>query len=305
MRLRKLTTAIIAAALLAGPALAGCAASDTPPTTEAGAPRYFVPSTDTASPTAEPLPDESDNTQLTPNGAVISGNQAGQVDYSATRDYIEAVVKDADGLWTKWFADLGYTGANEPWVGYKIIMPGEVYITRCGTPGVDDAITSDHPNAFYCPADMNQTDRGMLILPVQTFAKMWNGDIFTRQVDNLKLVGDFAAAAIVAHEFGHHIQDELTEVTGVLPANNPNVELIADCFAGAWTYGLFTEQRLEAGDIDEAINALGVIGDNMGSHGTNQQRQEAFKIGVYGSMADPRGGVPLNCMKAYWPQIVG
>jgi len=286
--------------------LAGCTASSDPLSSDPQTPSPQPTSGGANGGPMAPAPPDSSLSQeqfdQLMSAFAASGNTAGQVDLVATTDYENGMIQHLDTIWSNWFASEGYP---EPWVGVKLIQPGEIYTSNCPVPISATEVTysfgSDFPNAFYCPLDMNSSDRGYLIIPIQTMAKMWTGDIFQQQVSDLKYVGDFAAAMITAHEFGHHIQDELTENTGIAAPAKPGVELIADCFAGVWTYSLNLDGRLEAGDVDEALNALAIIGDNQGDHGTGAERDNAFSIGLYGSQADPRGGVPLNCTKAFWP----
>lgn len=252
-----------------------------------------------ASPSEEETPTLSDNTQIDQQSYQASANQAGAVDYTATTDYLNAMIGHIDTIWSNWFRGEGYP---EPWVGYTVIQQGQTYTSACTVAGVT-TFAFDFPNAFFCPRDMNQEDRGYLVIPVGTMAEMWTGDIFNKQVEDLRFTGDFAAAMILAHEFGHHIQDELTEISGKAGPPNPGVELIADCFAGIWAYSMSLDGYLEQGDIDEALHALAVIGDSQGSHGTGAERNNAFAIGLYGSQTDPRPGVPQNCITAYWPSF--
>jgi hypothetical protein len=226
-----------------------------------------------------------------------SGNEAGEIDLPATERYIVDVIQHADIVWTNWFLQNGFA---EPWVGYEIIAPDEMYFSSCNLGGVK-VFGSAFPNAFYCSFDDNGTDKGMIVFPVETMAKMWSGNIFEQQVSDVKRVGDFAAAMMVAHEFGHHIQDELTEQSGIAAPAQPNSELIADCLSGIWAYSVALDRYLEEGDLEEAINALEVIGDNRGSHGTGAERQNAYLIGYSGSVDNPLGGTPANCIRAFWP----
>lgn len=242
----------------------------------------------------------SDEGQITQSSTAFnsSANEGGTLDYAATSAYLEATIAHLDTVWTNWFVGEGYP---EPWVGYILIQQGEAYTSSCVLNGVN-TYTFDYPNAMYCHGDMNQSDNGMMVMPIGTMANMWTGTIFTRQVSDLQFVGDFAAGMITAHEFGHHITYELSEVTGKPLPPNPQIEFVADCFAGIWTYALNLDAQLEQGDIEEAFHALAVIGGEEGSsHGTGEQRMNAFAIGIYGTEADPRGGVPQNCIAAYWP----
>jgi len=200
----------------------------------------------------------------------------------------------ADKVWTRWFLA---NGLQEPFVQYEIVRPGETFQSKCDG-GL--SIPSDYPNAFYCPVDGDPDDPGVVILPAQTMARMWTGDIFRRQVDRLKRTGDFAAGVITAHEFGHHVVDSHATQVGRFRPQKPNSELIADCFAGVWADSVRLEEYLEEGDIDEGLNALAVIGDDTGDHGTGPERDNAFSIGLNGTQAQPGGGEPLRCIEEYW-----
>ena len=116
--------------------------------------------------------------------------------------------------------------------------------------------------------------------------------------------GDFAAAYVVAHEIAHHVQNELgilgeanriRQQVGQAESNaiSVRIELQADCYSGIWAR--HAEARfgsLEAGDLEEALNAAKQIGDdtlqrNAGrrpnphtfTHGTSAQRQRWFARG--------------------------
>ena len=248
----------------------------------------------------EQKPFEQEATEAQP-AVFTSSNQAGETNLIATEQYVDAVIRHADTIWTNYFLSYGF---QEPWVGYDVVQPGETYNSNCALNG-QTSFASDYPNAFFCHLDPSPQagDYGYLMLPAQTMAKMWTGNIFERQVSNLKRVGDFAAGMMIAHEFGHHIQHEFSEQLQKPGPGNPNSELIADCFSGVWAYSVFLASYLEEGDIDEALNALEVIGDASGSHGTGEQRKNAFMIGYTGSQSYPYGGVPANCLVAFWPEI--
>ena len=122
--------------------------------------------------------------------------------------------------------------------------------------------------------------------------------------------GDFAQAYVIAHEFGHHVQnvlglsDRVREMQERKPdaANQLSVllELQADCFAGVWAHS--TEQRdiLERGDVEEGIGAAAAVGDDRiqkqaggavnpetWTHGSSQQRVAWFQRGrKSGTVAD-------------------
>jgi predicted metalloprotease len=130
-------------------------------------------------------------------------------------------------------------------------------------------------NAFYCPAgDFIAWDESGLLIPFYVQA------------------GDFAAAFVLAHEFGHAVQARIgqPERLGVL------TELQADCFAGAWSRWVQDQGMLEAGDLDEATLAVFSARDLPGTdftdpraHGSGFERTRAFTDGY----ADgPRRCVP-------------
>ena len=120
-------------------------------------------------------------------------------------------------------------------------------------------------NAFYCPVDdFIAWDESGLMIPYYVSA------------------GDFAAAFVLAHEFGHAMQFRLPEQEslGVLR------ELQADCFAGAWSREVQDQGHLQAGDLDEATLAVFSARDVPGTdftdpraHGSGFERTRAFTDG--------------------------
>ncbi len=117
--------------------------------------------------------------------------------------------------------------------------------------------------------------------------------------------GDFAQAYVIAHEVGHHVQNllgitaKLDQARGQLSEVEYNklsvkLELQADFYAGLWANKAqnLKDFRLDAGDIDEALNAANAIGDDKlqkqaqgevvpdaFTHGTSAQRMYWFKKG--------------------------
>lgn len=114
--------------------------------------------------------------------------------------------------------------------------------------------------------------------------------------------GDFAQAYVVAHEFGHHVQNELgiSTWTREQQSRNPSLrnefsvrlELQADCLAGVWANDAAARGLLERGDAEEALEAAAAVGDDRiqqssgqavnphtWTHGSSAQRQEWFDIG--------------------------
>jgi uncharacterized protein len=129
--------------------------------------------------------------------------------------------------------------------------------------------------------------------------RKWNGNIFQRES---KSSGDFAAATITAHEFGHHVAFEIASQTQKpLPAGKNN-ELIADCFAGNWARSVYQRGRPGSGAIETGLDAIEAIGDSTinGDHGTPQERTNAFKIGLFGTRSNPTPASPEVCYDVYW-----
>ena len=106
--------------------------------------------------------------------------------------------------------------------------------------------------------------------------------------------GDFAQAYVIAHEVGHHVQNQL----GLLrdqQHHSIEIELQADCLAGAWGKDAERRGELENGDLGEALNAATQIGDDTlqkkeqgyvqpetWTHGSSAQRRASFQRGYDG-----------------------
>jgi uncharacterized protein len=102
--------------------------------------------------------------------------------------------------------------------------------------------------------------------------------------------GDFAAATIIAHETGHHVQWVLG-VTRPTPRGSNRyytvqIELEADCFAGSWARSEEDQDRLDPGDIEGAYAGTWNAGDPAGTpifdvnaHGDGSLRTGAFMLG--------------------------
>jgi hypothetical protein len=117
--------------------------------------------------------------------------------------------------------------------------------------------------------------------------------------------GDFAQAYVIAHEVGHHVQNlagtaekvhAAQQRAGKVEANELSVrmELQADCYAGVWAHhAARSRQLLEAGDVEEGLNAASAIGDDRlqrmsqgrvvpdaFTHGSSEQRVRWFRKGM-------------------------
>jgi uncharacterized protein len=199
-------------------------------------------------------------------------------------EFLTAVTNDVDGYWTKVFQDAGLA---EPRVSYDWIPAGQTAQSVCG----DENGQLGDSAAAYCSGDDT-------IYISQKFAT----DIYDGALDQAlpgssqgfgRTYGDFAVAYIVAHEYGHQIQDELglfQQYGQQLPTMA--FELQADCYAGNWAKSAYDEKRLDDGDVQEALDAALAVGDfdasDPGHHGTPEQREQAWYAGF-------ESGDPSTC----------
>ncbi|WP_149539677.1 KPN_02809 family neutral zinc metallopeptidase [Siccirubricoccus phaeus] len=175
--------------------------------------------------------------------------------------------------------------------GQRYAPPSLVLFTGATQSGCGFAQSAVGP--FYCPEDRQ------VYLDLGFFRDM------ERQ---LGAPGDFARAYVIAHEVGHHVQNELGILARVNQARRGRseaegnalqvrVELQADCFAGLWAR--HTQRVLEPGDIEEGINAAAAVGDDRlqrrargtvvpesFTHGSSAQRVRWFRRGL--DSGDPR-----------------
>ena len=228
-----------------------------------------------------------------PSGSAAENLILGSDDSSQPQtmeQFLTAVTKDVDAYWMKVFED---SDLPEPRVGYQWIPAGQTAASACGD---GNGMLGDDA-AAYCPGDDT-------IYISQQFAT----DIYSGALDRAlpgssqgygRTVGDFSVAYIVAHEYGHQVQDELGLFENYgrqLPAMA--FELQADCYAGTWAKSAHDEQRLEDGDVQEALDAALAVGDfeagNPGHHGTPEQRAQAWNSGF-------EAGDPSSCSRYLSP----
>ena len=141
---------------------------------------------------------------------------------------------------------------------------------------------------FYCPADQQ------IYLDTTFFTDVLEGQLGGQG-------GDFVEPYVLAHEYGHHIQNLLGTMGRVRTQQGPEsdavrLELQADCYAGMWTRdasdGDGILEALDQGDIDEAIDSAKTVGDDRiqqksgqqidpegWTHGSSEQRMRWFMVG--------------------------
>lgn len=198
------------------------------------------------------------------------------------RELVSVVLADTEDTWAEIFAAAGRS-YEEP----RLVLFSQAVQTACG-------IGQSAAGPFYCPADRK-------VYIDLTF--------YDELQQRFGAPGDFAQAYVIAHEVGHHVQTLLgiSEQTHAArsrvseaEANALSVrqELQADCFAGLWAHNAERSRPfLEAGDIEEGLNAASAIGDDRltqgrappesFTHGTSAQRVRWFKRGLEsGSIQD-------------------
>jgi predicted metalloprotease len=163
--------------------------------------------------------------------------------------------------------------------------PRLVFYAQEGSSGCGEAQSAMGP--FYCPSD-----KGIYL----------DTDFFRQMDQQLGAGGQFARDYVIAHEYGHHIQNLLgisdkvarAERSGNANAWSVKLELQADCLAGVWAAR--NKDRLEAGDMESGLNAAHQIGDDTLSqgrapessftHGSSAQRMAWLRKGMDGGTID-------------------
>jgi len=175
-----------------------------------------------------------------------------------------------------------------PKYGVRYVPPTLVLFTGAVASGCGTAESAMGP--FYCPLDRK------VYLDLSFYDELSK---------RFGAPGDFAEAYVVAHEVGHHVQNLLGTSQKVHDAQqrasrrdanalSVMLELQADCYAGVWARNAAqSRQLLQAGDIEEGLNAASAIGDDRlqkqaqgyivpdtFTHGSSQQRVTWFKRGI-------------------------
>jgi uncharacterized protein len=207
-------------------------------------------------------------------------------------DFVDVVANDVQDTWTRLLGSR--------YERTRVVLFREGIQSGCGS-----AQSATGP--FYCPED----HRVYLDLA-----------FFNDLSQKIGAPGDFAQAYVIAHEFGHHVQNLLgldtrasgDRRTGAASASVA-LELQADCFAGIWGHEASKNRQvrpghvvIDPGDADEALRAASAIGDDRlqkmatgrvmpdrFTHGTSAQRVESFRRGM--DSGDPRVcGAPASAM---------
>lgn len=185
--------------------------------------------------------------------------------------FASTVLGSTNDVWQNIFSQSG-----KPYAEPRLVLFRTATASGCGV------ATSD-VGPHYCPADQT------IYIDETFFAELQQR--FNAQG------GDVAEAYVIAHEVGHHVQNQLgimSEVQGQGNSNDTSIklELQADCFAGVWAYSIRDNGVLAAGEINEAIDAAAAVGDDRiqqsvqgqispetWTHGSSEQRVEWFTKG--------------------------
>jgi predicted metalloprotease len=208
-----------------------------------------------------------------PGGAeeAAGGNLRGTPQEEELVEFVSFVLDDAQSIWQQHVR--GYPPA-------KLVLFRDAVESTCG-------FAQAAMGPFYCPSDQKvYIDLGFYEELRQRFGAP----------------GDFAQAYVLAHEIGHHVQ----KVTGIeeqvlraqrsrsrdANALSVRMELQADCYAGVWAHSTARRDLLEAGDLEEGLEAAAAVGDDRiqrmstgrvapekFTHGSSKQRMHWFQVG--------------------------
>jgi predicted metalloprotease len=190
--------------------------------------------------------------------------------------FVSFVLDDAQAIWQQTLPRYGV-----PYRDAKLVLFRDAVQSACG-------FASAASGPFYCPGD----------------EKVYIDLGFYQELrDRFGAAGDFAQAYVLAHEIGHHVQN-ITGIEGEVrraQRSNPGaakqlsvlMELQADCYAGLWGHTTAQRDILEAGDVEEGLDAAAAIGDDRiqkmsgqyvnpdaFTHGSSAQRVEWFRRGL-------------------------
>jgi len=213
---------------------------------------------------------------LQSNNSQVSAPYQETAQEAELRQFASVVLAETEDVWTALFKQQGSRYA-EP----SLVLYADMVNSACGT-----AAAAAGP--FYCPGDQK----------VYLDLSFYN-DLQTK----FQAPGDMAMAYVIAHEVGHHVQyqmgtlQEVQSLRGRVSEAQYNqysvrLELQADYYAGVWAHYAERTNLLEAGDIEEALNAASAVGDDRiqkkyqgqvepdtFTHGTSEQRQRWFLKG--------------------------
>jgi uncharacterized protein len=225
--------------------------------------------------------------QILSGGGSTQQTQAPQVNAGtptdATGKFVAQVLGDTEDRWTEIFAASGKTYHPPKLRLYAGSEPGACGLARSAM------------GPFYCPNDQRIYLDTAFFNDMQTKFAACSNSTACR----------FSEAYVIAHEVGHHVQDELGILQNVMQkqrvasdkaesnALQVRIELQADCLAGVWANRAQAKHNfLDPGDVDQALQTATAIGDDRlqkeaqgyvvpdsFTHGTSEQRKRWFLNG--------------------------
>ena len=194
------------------------------------------------------------------------------------KEFVAHVLGDTEDVWTSVFQQRG--GHYQP---PKLVLFRGQAGSACG-------LASTATGPFYCPGDRD------VYLDLSFFQELSK---------RFGAPGDFARAYVIAHEVGHHVQNQLGLMAQMQQksagasdtarnALSVRLELQADCFAGIWGHSAQQRGLIDAKDVESGIAAAAAVGDDRlqqrssrgyvvpesFTHGTSAQRVRWFKSGL-------------------------
>jgi predicted metalloprotease len=221
------------------------------------------------------VPDPSSAFPPVPQSGTGENSVPGSPDEEREVQFVDFVQGDAQDFWTDQFQ-----GAGKQYQRAKLVIFRSQVQSGCG-------LASSATGPFYCPLDQKvYIDLGF----------------FNELSQRFQAPGDFAQAYVLAHEIGHHIQQQLGIEQRVREQSQSNpddanelsvrLELQADCLAGVWARSTYDRGLLESGDLQEGLTAASAVGDDRiqaqaqgridpesFTHGTSEQRSEWLQTG--------------------------
>ncbi|MDQ1534726.1 MAG: uncharacterized protein QOF28_2487 [Actinomycetota bacterium] len=216
------------------------------------------------------------------NRSLSAACQTGAAADQRTDCRVVAVVNSVQAYWSSTLADRGVDYTKAPTVLYT-----QSVSTGCGS-------ASSAVGPFYCPAD------GRVYLDLSFFSDM--------RTQLGAAGGTFAQAYVIAHEYGHHVQDLLGDEARVgndrrgATSASVRLELQADCYAGVWARNAANTHFVESiapADVRDGLDAAAAVGDDRlqrratggvdpdsFTHGTSAQRQRWFTRGYDSGLPD-------------------
>lgn len=191
-------------------------------------------------------------------------------------EFVAVVLAETEDVWTAIFRQNGKEYSLP-----RLVLYSGYANSACGTAGASTG-------PFYCPGDYR------VYIDLSFFNELQH---------RFQAPGDFAMAYVIAHEIGHHIQNQLGISDEVMSYRNRlsqkefnqlmvRLELQADYLAGVWAHYVNRMDLLDEHDVQEALNAASAVGDDRiqkstqgyvvpdsFTHGTSEQRKRWFYKG--------------------------